>query len=262
MQLQLQLAFTGRAPLLTFNYPYPLSAAIYKIIQRADEGYAAFLHGEGYRLNGKTFKLFTFSDLRVPFTRNGNFMRLEGTTAELTVCFYLPGAAETFIKGLFMHQQLEVANRETKVRFAVTGVESLFAEPKKGRPLLLQVLSPVVTGPKDRAGHYTYLPPGHPDFTYWLKHNLLQKYAAVHTVTEEELKALGDSMMLTVQPSKQEPQQRLIRIKEGTAEETKIKGFTRFGLLLDAPAAVAELALGAGMGLYNAMGMGCVGIIS
>ena len=47
MRFQISLsAIEGKT--LPLNYAYPLSAAIYKIIQTADVDYAAFLHNAGY----------------------------------------------------------------------------------------------------------------------------------------------------------------------------------------------------------------------
>jgi CRISPR-associated endoribonuclease Cas6 len=57
------------------------------------------------------------------------------------------------------------------------------------------------------------------------------------------------------------PQQRLITIKGGTEAETKIRGYTKFRLRVSAPVEMLEVALGAGLGLYNAQGMGCVGVV-
>ncbi|MBD0280088.1 MAG: CRISPR-associated endoribonuclease Cas6, partial [Flavisolibacter sp.] len=64
MRLKLTLHTNEKGALLPFNYQYPLSAAIYKIIQTADHEFAAFLHDQGYGEGHKSFKLFTFSDLR------------------------------------------------------------------------------------------------------------------------------------------------------------------------------------------------------
>ncbi len=53
--------------MLPLNYQYPLSAWIYKVLARGDRGFAEFLHEQGYKMeNQKTFKLFTFSNLRFP----------------------------------------------------------------------------------------------------------------------------------------------------------------------------------------------------
>src|SRR3954464_8542011 len=100
MRFKLALFAEQKNALLTFNYQYPLSAAIYKIIQRADEDFAYFLHNHGYTTGNKHFKLFTFSDIQTPFEKRGDRMLLLSGYAELTVCFYMPQAAENFIKGL------------------------------------------------------------------------------------------------------------------------------------------------------------------
>src|SRR4051812_35490161 len=117
MRFKLALFTEQRNALLPFNYQYPLSAAIYKIIQRADSAFAQFLHDYGYTTGSKHFKLFTFSDIQTPFEKRGNRMLLKTGSAELVVSFYMPQAAESFIKGLFMHQHLEVADTRSKVSF-------------------------------------------------------------------------------------------------------------------------------------------------
>ncbi len=66
MRFNLRL-HTEKFSLVPFNYQYPLSAAIYKIIQSADHAFAAFLHDTGYGKGHKSFKLFTFSDIKTPF---------------------------------------------------------------------------------------------------------------------------------------------------------------------------------------------------
>lgn len=230
--------------LLTFNYQYPLSSAIYKLIQHADANFAAFLHDHGYGDDRKRFKLFSFSDLRTPFTRRGDRMQLVSGEATLAICFYLPQAAEAFIRGLFLHQKLEIADRVSKTVFQIAGVESLPPPfPAKG-PVLLQPLSPLVVGRKNSRGHYDYRSPGDVDFSECLYYNWMEKCAAVGlpVAMGEEEPEVGIDVLLFSHP----PQQRLITIKEGTAEETKIRGYTKFRLAVSAPAEMLELALGAG----------------
>ena len=104
MRFLLTLATLQKSQRITLNYQYPLSAAIYKIISRADEDYASFLHEQGYRYGSKAFKFFTFSDLRTPFDIRDDRLVMRTNTASLTICFHVPGAAENFIRGLFMNQ--------------------------------------------------------------------------------------------------------------------------------------------------------------
>ena len=48
--------------ILPINYQYEQSAAIYKILSRADKDYSTWLHNNGYRMrNGKAFKFFSYS---------------------------------------------------------------------------------------------------------------------------------------------------------------------------------------------------------
>jgi CRISPR-associated endoribonuclease Cas6 len=90
MQLQLTLTINQPNACLPFNYQYPLSAAIYKIIERADETYAAFLHNEGYQHGGKTFKLFTFGSITTPFVPKGDRMLLQtGEAKQLPVLHFI-----------------------------------------------------------------------------------------------------------------------------------------------------------------------------
>ena len=250
---------TARQSLLPFNYQYPLSSAIYKIIQRADREFAAFLHNTGYGEGHKSFKLFTFSDVRTPFVRRGDRMQLTTGEAEVVVCFYLPQAAENFIKGLFMHQQLEIADRVSKTVFRIVGVESLPLEIEGRGRVVLQPLSPLVVGRKNDRGHYDYRSPEDKDFCECLYYNWMEKCVAVGlpvAVGDEEPEVSIDVLFLG-----HPPQQRLITIKGGTDAETKIRGYTKFRLEVVAPREMLEVALGAGLGLNNAMGMGCVGVI-
>lgn len=69
MRFLIKLFALNYPAVLPLNYQYPLSAVIYKILRRADQEYASFLHETGYRAANslKSFKLFTFSDIKTPF---------------------------------------------------------------------------------------------------------------------------------------------------------------------------------------------------
>jgi CRISPR-associated endoribonuclease Cas6 len=262
MRLLLQLHTTHKPALLPFNYQYPLSSAIYKIIQRADAGFAGFLHERGYGEGYKQFKLFTFSDISTRFVRNGDRMVLQTGEAQLIVCFYLPEAAENFVKGLFMNQQLEIADSVSKTVFRISQVEML--ADKTGtdakNDLVLEPLSPIVTGRKNEKGHYDFRSPEDADFTDCILHNWLEKYRAVYHADESIIQEIKEQIKIKVQWYSHPPKKRLVTIKEGTVEETRIRGYTKFRLLVTAPAEMLELAMGAGLGLYNGQGMGCVGV--
>ncbi|MEO5648442.1 MAG: CRISPR-associated endoribonuclease Cas6, partial [Ginsengibacter sp.] len=167
---------------LPVNYQYPLSAVIYHIIQNADAEFSAFLHDTGYGRGFKSFKLFTFSDIITPFKMQGDRMQLLTNKATLSICFYLPGAAENFIRGLFMNQQIEIADKISGVGFHISQIESIAEglDFEANTKIILQPLSPVVAGIKNEKGHYTYLDPRDPGFAESLIHNWLQKYKAIY----------------------------------------------------------------------------------
>ncbi len=263
MRFKLILQSTQQRALLPFNYQYPLSSAIYKIIQTADAEFAALLHNNGYGQGYKSFKLFTFSDIKTPFVKNGDRMQLQTDEAELIVCFYMPQAAENFIKGLFLDQQLQIADHKSKTTFLITQVESLpVIYNSKIQKQVLQPLSPLVVGKKNSRGHYDYRSPEDEDFKDCLLHNWVEKYAATCNADEDALQELKQKIKIGLRFFPHPPQQRLITIKGGTDAETKIRGYTKFRLEVIAPEEMLELAMGAGLGLHNAQGMGCVGVVN
>ena len=248
---------TQRGSLLPFNYQYPLSSAIYKIIERADKEFSSFLHNRGYGEGNKSFKLFTFSDIKTPFQKSGDRMQLLTDAAQLLICFYMPQAAENFIRGLFMNQVLEVADGKSKTIFTITHIETVADGLTEGTTILLHPLSPLVVGRKNSRGHYDYRSPDDEDFTECLYYNWMEKCAAAGVPAD----TLAKDISIEVKPFGQPAQQRLITIKGGTAAETKIRGYTKFRLAVKAPKEVLEVAMGAGLGLHNAQGMGCVGVV-
>jgi CRISPR-associated endoribonuclease Cas6 len=266
MRLQLTLTPCAGHGLLPVNYQYPLSAAIYRIIQQADEKYSAFLHNEGYKLNGKSFKLFSFSDLRVPFRIQGDRLHINGSPASLIISFHIDEAATNFIKGLFINQQLEIADKISRTPFSVTNVQLLpdsFAFVRHTEPeVVLQPLSPLVVGRKNSKGNYDYLNPADPDFNEWFIHNWIEKYKAINGNSTTDAEAMRSRICIQLLTPGQEIRSRLITIKAFTPEQTQIRGFTKFRMKVKAPKPLLELAMNAGMGLYNAQGMGCVEVIN
>lgn len=161
MRIQLTIRTEKAGSIIPVNYQYPLSAAIYKIIQKADSSYSAFLHEKGY---GKGFKLFSFSDLETPFKIQSDRLLLLTDAAQFTICFHLPRAAETFIKGLFMSQQIVIADKSSKTVFTVQNVEVVNDElesltDEESVKLLLRPLSPIVCDLKNEQGEIVYLSP-------------------------------------------------------------------------------------------------------
>ena len=165
---------------IPFNYPYLLTGWLYRVLADADGHYTRFLHEQGYQTTSrtgqrKTFRLFTFSDLRMHGyeirPREGCFV-LTSPVVDWTLSFYVDQAAEAFIQGLFADQHLTLMNRRFRAELTVERVETL-PLPAIGNVLTLRTRSPVVVAEKDSTGMDQYLHPADDAFGPLLLGNLI-----------------------------------------------------------------------------------------
>jgi len=259
--MQLKITLSGQeahGATLPLNYAYPLSAALYSIIRKGDAGYAHFLHQTGY---GKGFKFFTFSQLALPFKIEGDRMIMSSQEAHFRVSFHLPEAMESFVKGLFQSEKIVIADKKSKVSFTVKSVESLpnpLQQYKENEivNISLKPLSPTVAGLQNEKGNYDFLSPEDPRFVESLLYNWRGKIETCY----DEVTASGALLMMEVLPMKQPFKSRLLTIKADTDAETRIRGWMNFGLKVTGEKRFVELLMNAGVGVYNSMGMGCLGV--
>lgn len=260
MQFKITLKATERNSSIPINYQYPLSAAIYKIIAKGNGRYAEFLHDTGY---GRGFKFFTFSDIRCPFEIKGDRLCLKNDELTFAVCLQVPEAMESFIKGLFTSEKIDIADHKSKASFQVVSVETLpnlLALHKDNEIVSIQLkpLSPIVAGIPNDKGIDDYLSPDDPRFIQRLLFNWHSKIKDYFGPS----RAMGALLLMDLVPTKQPFKSRLITIKAETDAETKIRGWVNLELKVTAEKRFVELLLNGGMGLYNAQGMGCVTIES
>lgn len=251
LKLQASKAFA-----IPINYQYPLSAAIYKLLERGDSEYAAFLHEEGY---GKGFKFFCFSDLSGSLRLQGD--RLTGGAGQLSfdISFHLPDAAQHFIKGIFSAQHIEIADAKSRAGFIIQSVEALpnpFAGKKDNEFVSVQLVpaSACVAGVTNEKGNYNFLSPEDKQFADVLLHNWREK---IRTCFPHASLA-GTVMSLEVVRAKYPTRSRLMTIKAGTPAETKIRGWLNFELKVTGEKRFVELLWNTGAGVYNSMGCGMV----
>lgn len=239
---------------LPINYQYPLSAAIYKILDMADKEYAQFLHENGY---GKGFKLFCFSGFQERLKAQGDRLLFFNNTVSFHISFHLPEASQNFIKGLFLLQKIDIADKKTKTTFTIQSVEALtpvFRNRRENEIITLdvQAASPIVAGVKNEKGNYDFLSPDDKRFTESLIHNWKEKIKSVYPAVHPEAIVLS----IEIIPKTTPPKSRLITIKADTTAETKIRGYFNFGMRILGEKRFVELLYNSGLGLYNAMGMG------
>ncbi|HYT46615.1 MAG TPA: CRISPR-associated endoribonuclease Cas6 [Methylomirabilota bacterium] len=253
--------------LMPFNYHYPLSWAIHNIIRKSDEQFASFFHDFGYGSYRYKFKLFTFSDITIPFTSRGDRMLLVGTIGTFRICFHVPEAADHFLKGLFINQQIIIGDNSSQVIFRIKGIENcllnLSASPNDIISVVVQPMSPLVVGRrrKEKSASRLYFSPYEIPFVDWLIFSWIQKYKAISSETDFEIEQLRKQIKVKIIFFDTAPAERSIVIKAGNHDAQKIRGYTKFRMRLTAPKKMIDLALNSGLGIKNSIGMGCVQLI-
>lgn len=241
-------AFGDRIPL---NYQYECSAVIYKILSHSDIAYAEWLHNNGFRLDGKQFKLFTFSRLQIArWKTEGAYLQILSDKVEWEISFLPERTTQEFIRGLFMEQSFELGDRHAKVKFTVQNIE-LIPSPAFSECMSFESMSPICLNFKRPEGGYTYIDPTDSAALELIKHNLLNKYQAF---TNEVFSYESFPFELKVLTK---PKSALITIKANTAEESRIRGYSCH-FQLTAPVELMKIMYESGIGGKNSIGFGMV----
>jgi len=252
MELQLKFGLR-RGNSLPVNYQYELSSWIYKVIQRADHEYSTFLHEKGFSVDGRNFKMFTFSQLDLrPYKISGNQIRLLGKEILLNIRFLIDSSLDHFIKGLFMEQCFSLGDRNTVVDFEVSSVETI-APPLFKSVMQYQCLSPICVSRRRPDDSAEYVSPEDPGFGALLVQNLQRKAKALVSITGDKEQAASDFKFRLLNT----PRKKGIHIKADTAQHTQVIGYL-FHFELSAPLELHEIGYFAGFGEKNSMGFGTV----
>lgn len=258
MRFKLTLERADQRRFIPINYQYELSSAIYRVIERGNEDFSAFLHDEGYRLGNKPFRLFTFSRVFLDKQRvHVNQGRIEhlGTSAELYVSFLIERAAEEFIKGLFLGQEFYLGDQISGVTYQVAKIESdgpvFFRQTMHYR-----CLSPILIKEKRVDGGENYLDPTHPKYTEMLVHNLISKWTAQAMAGIEQNRRSFQNLAYRFEPVGKVYKNGVV-IKQMTPQESKLIGYS-FEFTLEAPEELHEIGYFSGFGHLNSQGFGCV----
>jgi CRISPR-associated endoribonuclease Cas6 len=260
MRIQLSLAPQRKLTEVPLNYAYQLSAAIYKILQRASAEYAAFLHHKGYAApSGRLMKLFTFSKLWIP-----NVRQREGVLIGRDGFWYLQVSSpmleefvQNFVLGLFTSNEIAIGGQDCHAVFWVEQVDML-PMPEFRETMRFKCLSPITasTAKESEKGlRIYYYRPEDSWLSEALRKNLLEKYEIIHGHPPE-----NDRLLFRLETS-DKPKSRLITIKEGTPAETKIKSFETYFTLEGNPE-LMRTAWECGLGGHNSQGFGMIEVVA
>jgi len=263
MRIQLSLRPQTRPSAIPLNYAYPLSAAIYKILQQASPEYAAFLHDKGYAApSGRLMKLFTFSKLWIPNVRQreGRLSGSDGLWRLQVGSPMLNEFVQNFVLGLFESSELAIGGQGCHAVFRVEQVEALpvpaFREAMRCKclsPITVSTMRESETGLRpERSGlRIYYYRPHDESLSEALRLNLLEKYEIVHGHQP------ADARFTFQLESGDKPKSKLITIKEGTPEATQIKAFETY-FTLEGSTELMLVAWECGLGEHNSQGFGMI----
>ncbi len=185
MKLKLTLKIKGSRE-LPLNYNYPLSAAIYNLLQFGSAKFSEFLHDIGYQEKGKTYKLFSFA-LRFekpPKISNNRFYLKSDIVFLIISSPLIESFIKNFVSGTFQNQVIEVVSENIKTILTVEQVETL-PEPNFKNSMYFTLLSPLVLATKKESNgklipkYFRYYDDIH-EITRVFNQNLMNKYKLIH----------------------------------------------------------------------------------
>lgn len=163
---------------LPVNYNYFLASAIYNYLKQSDPDYAEFLHDEGYVLEKKKFKLFTFSQLRA------KKRKVVGAKIifQSSVVWNVSSPSEEFLggfaAGLLSRGKLTLAGVEFKLKDVLIPELPRFSDRMHFTCLSPITISTVIGDAGERKLHYCS--PEESDFVEKIRQNLIRKYSLLH----------------------------------------------------------------------------------
>ncbi|NOY54180.1 MAG: CRISPR-associated endoribonuclease Cas6 [Deltaproteobacteria bacterium] len=191
MRLKISLREQRDRFLLPFNYNYHLMSALYHLIRSSDAAYSLFLHNEGFIHQGKHFKLFTFSELKIDGPYRVTKKGLQTGTGRVNWYISTPvdRSLENIVRGIFENNRLDLMTSSEMIRFNIIGVETL-PEPEFTKIMRFKCLSPIFmdtfiddpeTGNKKSwTLHYFK---ENEKFVENIRNNLVRKYEIIHKKT-------------------------------------------------------------------------------
>ncbi len=249
LQLTIDKKIYGNA--LPFSYQYELSAYIYHTLAKGNAEYAAWLHQNGFELDGKQFRLFTFSPLfaKIAIDKTKSRLLLMDDTATLQISFLPERSTEEFVKGVFAEQQFTIGDKQSKVQFTIQHVYKMQTPPIDGE-LRGETLSPLCLAQQTNEGKIHFYSAAEPEAGQAIINNLINKYSAFYGKSFEGETAF-EWQTLT------EPRSKLITIKADTPQQTKIKGsLCKFRLKADKE--LLRIGYECGLGEKGSQGFGCI----
>ena len=242
----------GEGIRLPINYNYFLTGVIYQFLKESDPEYADFLHQDGYELENRRFKLFTFSQLMAKRRE----IRGEQIHFRSPLTWCVSSSQEHFLANFAAALMGSGILQIERHKLRVQDVEVL-RQPRFGPQMTFRCLSPITMSTKrerddELVTHYCL--PDDPQFSDLVRQNLIRKHEAVHQQPPEE-----KSFAMTFdQAYIDKGKGRVTRLVD--FKGTKIRGIMSPFHVIGAPALI-RIGYECGFGDKNSMGFGMVEIL-
>ena len=170
--LSISLKASGSS--FSLSYHYHIQGFIYKLLS-GNKDYSDFLHENGYMIDGKTYKLFTFSSLRGPKTIRKDYMYFPDFVF-LDIRSVSDVFSDCLAQELEKHKSVEIMENILSVR------DVQIRQPEiKDDSISITFLSPVTAHISlGDSGQTEFLTPFDPRFEKHIDHNFRRKYKAYY----------------------------------------------------------------------------------
>ncbi len=149
MRLKFELRIEGDS-FLPVNYNYFLSSAIYNLLQFGKPEFSKFLHDKGFRLENKSYKLFTFALQFEKFALQGDKLELLSPNATLFVSSPLiDDFLKSMVIGAFRRKSFTLKINEQEFLFDVIQIEKT-PQPEFKEEMKFTMLTPMVLSTKEK----------------------------------------------------------------------------------------------------------------
>ncbi len=264
MRLELILRPTKKNYIIPINYHYPLSSVFYRIFSYGSPEFATWLHDNGYiNQRGKPLRLFNFSKIFFSqYKVEGNCIHASGL---LKIIFSSPlddSIVPAFIDGILNTRNIIISNKQYGAKFKIHNVIKIpppfFIHDMK-YIALSPIVSSIVRESEDGKKSIYFFKPGDKDLTYQLKKNLISKYSLIYRQNYNEIIHLNLDFDYINRYGGSKKITKLITIKEGEDDETKVRGFV-CPIEISANPKMQKIVYECGLGERNSMGFGMVDV--
>ncbi len=129
---------------IPINYNYQLSSAVYNLLKFGSDEFSTFLHNEGYKLDGKSYKLFSFALRFEKININGNYIHILSPHLSLHISSPL---VDTFIKnfviGTFENGYVLLTDKNNIIPLKIISAE-IIPDPQFSNKMKFILYSPMV----------------------------------------------------------------------------------------------------------------------